>query len=54
MYLELSYDMELTALLLRDDLVKFLRPFAQDGKVVNDSDVTAFFATLSEGRKKGY
>ena len=37
--------------LLRDDLVKFLRPFAKDGKIVSESDVRAFFATLSEGRK---
>lgn len=33
---------------LRDDLIKFLRPFAQQGKVVNESDVTDFFATLTE------
>lgn len=32
----------------RDDLVKFLRPFAQDGKVVNESDVKDFFASLNE------
>ena len=38
--------------LLRDDLVKFLRPFAKDGKIVNESDVRSFFATLSEGREK--
>jgi len=43
---------KLTAFLHRDDLVKFLRPFAQDGKIVNESDVRSFFATLSEGREK--
>ena len=34
-----------------DDLIKFLRPFAQEGKVVNESDVTDFFATLMEASK---
>jgi len=38
---------------LRDDLIKFLRPFAQEGKVVNESDVTDFFATLTEATKTG-
>lgn len=47
----LDYDIELKAFLLRDDLLKFLRPFAKDGKVVNESDVKTFFATLTEGRK---
>ena len=36
-----------------DDLIKFLRPFAQEGKVVNESDVTGFFATLTEAAKTG-
>ncbi|KAF7760254.1 hypothetical protein Agabi119p4_10930 [Agaricus bisporus var. burnettii] len=31
---------------MRDDLIKFLRPFAQEGKVVNESDVRAFFDSL--------
>ncbi|KAF8956579.1 hypothetical protein BDZ97DRAFT_1671410 [Flammula alnicola] len=38
---------------MRDDLVKFLRPFAQDGKVVNESDVRDFFASLTEAAKRG-
>ncbi|KAF9479826.1 hypothetical protein BDN70DRAFT_806372 [Pholiota conissans] len=38
---------------MRDDLVKFLRPFAQDGKVVNETDVREFFASLTEAAKKG-
>jgi len=38
---------------LRDDLIKFLRPFAQEGIVVNESDVTDFFATLTEAAKTG-
>ncbi|KAG7095206.1 hypothetical protein E1B28_005981 [Marasmius oreades] len=33
---------------MREDLVQFLRPFAQDGKVVSDSDVKTFFETLME------
>lgn len=37
----------------RDDLVNFLRPFAQDGKVVDETDVRDFFATLTEAAKKG-
>lgn len=37
---------------MRDDLVKFLRPFAQDGKVVNESDVHGFFASLKEAAAK--
>lgn len=37
----------------RDDLVKYLRPFAQEGKVVNETDVRDFFATLTETAKKG-
>ncbi|KAF8154609.1 hypothetical protein B0H34DRAFT_660833 [Crassisporium funariophilum] len=38
---------------MRDDLVKYLRPFAQDGKVVGESDVHDFFASLIEAKKKG-
>ncbi|KDR79109.1 hypothetical protein GALMADRAFT_1222886 [Galerina marginata CBS 339.88] len=38
---------------MRNDLVKFLRPFAQDDKVVNESDVRDFFASLTEAAKKG-
>uniref|UniRef100_A0A8H8CIX0 Uncharacterized protein n=1 Tax=Psilocybe cubensis TaxID=181762 RepID=A0A8H8CIX0_PSICU len=38
---------------MRNDLVKFLRPFAQDGKVVNETDVRDFFASLKEAAKKG-
>ncbi|TFK37093.1 hypothetical protein BDQ12DRAFT_632911 [Crucibulum laeve] len=38
---------------MRDDLVKFLRPFAQEGKVVNDADVKDFFASLTEAAKRG-
>jgi len=37
---------------MRNDLVKFLRPFAQDGKVVNETDVRDFFASLTEAAKK--
>lgn len=37
----------------RDGLKSFLRPFAQDGKVVNESDVREFFESLKEAAKKG-
>jgi len=37
---------------MRDDLIKYLRPFAQEGKVVNESDVREFFASFSEAAKK--
>jgi len=37
---------------MRDDLIKFLRPFAQEGKVVNESDVTDFFGALMESTKR--
>ncbi|GLB41015.1 putative PHD zinc finger [Lyophyllum shimeji] len=37
---------------MKDDLVKYLRPFAQEGKVVNESDVREFFASLTEASKK--
>lgn len=32
----------------RDDLVKYLRPFAQEGKVVNEADVKSFFERMVE------
>ncbi|KAG6911042.1 hypothetical protein DXG01_005458 [Tephrocybe rancida] len=39
---------------MRDDLVKYLRPFAQEGKVVSEADVRDFFASLNEvAQKKG-
>ncbi|PPR01204.1 hypothetical protein CVT26_016085 [Gymnopilus dilepis] len=37
---------------MRNNLVSFLRPFAQEGKVVNESDVREFFASLTQGAKK--
>ncbi|KAG6831550.1 hypothetical protein H0H92_009469 [Tricholoma furcatifolium] len=37
----------------KDDLVKYLRPFAQEGKVVSESDVRQFFASLTEATNKG-
>jgi E3 ubiquitin-protein ligase UBR7 len=43
---------QLTTREFRDDLVKFLRPFAQDGKVVNESDVHEFFDSLKEAAAK--
>ncbi|PBK71494.1 hypothetical protein ARMSODRAFT_934247 [Armillaria solidipes] len=33
---------------MRDDLVQYLRPFAQEGKVVGEVDVRAFFNRLQE------
>ncbi|KAG8935196.1 hypothetical protein FRC01_007429 [Tulasnella sp. 417] len=36
---------------MRDDLLAYLRPFAQEGKVVSEKDVTAFFEALKEGKK---
>ncbi|KAH7922543.1 hypothetical protein BV22DRAFT_1094441 [Leucogyrophana mollusca] len=36
---------------MRDDLMAYLRPFAQEGKVVGESDVTAFFEALKEGKR---
>ncbi|PPR07868.1 hypothetical protein CVT24_005605 [Panaeolus cyanescens] len=36
---------------MRDDLVKFLRPFAQEGKVVNESDVRGFFEVLKQAQQ---
>ncbi|KAF9561238.1 hypothetical protein CPC08DRAFT_664618 [Agrocybe pediades] len=38
---------------MRNDLVNFLRPFAQDGKVVNETDVRDFFSSLTDAAKKG-
>ncbi|KAK2460000.1 hypothetical protein APHAL10511_008006 [Amanita phalloides] len=35
---------------MRDELVNYLRPFAQEGRVVSESDVRSFFASLKEGR----
>lgn len=37
---------------MKDDLVKYLRPFAQEGKVVNETDVREFFASLTEAAKQ--
>ncbi|KAJ7596019.1 hypothetical protein C8J56DRAFT_923840 [Mycena floridula] len=36
---------------LRDDLKKYLMPFAQEGKVVNESDIQSFFDKLNENKK---
>ncbi|KAF9269857.1 hypothetical protein L218DRAFT_983623 [Marasmius fiardii PR-910] len=36
---------------MREDLVQFLRPFAQNGKVVSDSDVKDFFESLTEKQR---
>lgn len=36
----------------RDNLLAYLRPFAQEGKVVSQEDVTAFFETLKQGKAK--
>ncbi|KAF9527218.1 hypothetical protein CPB83DRAFT_856573 [Crepidotus variabilis] len=36
---------------MKDNLVKFLRPFAQDGKIVDESDVKGFFSDLEEAAK---
>lgn len=35
----------------RDDLVKYLRPFAQEGKVVNEADVKSFFERMVEEKR---
>lgn len=35
---------------MRDGLMEYLRPFAQEGKVVEAADVNRFFETLLEGR----
>ncbi|KAF8632675.1 hypothetical protein AX17_004807 [Amanita inopinata Kibby_2008] len=37
---------------MRNELVDYLRPFAQQGKVVSESDVRLFFASLTEARNK--
>ena len=36
----------------RDNLVEYLRPFAQEGQVVKEADVRSFFETLSESAKQ--
>ncbi|KAL0060655.1 hypothetical protein AAF712_012532 [Marasmius tenuissimus] len=36
---------------MREDLVQYLRPFAQDGKVVSESDVKTFFENLLEKQR---
>ncbi|KAJ3927242.1 MAG: hypothetical protein NXY57DRAFT_947136 [Lentinula lateritia] len=36
---------------MRDHLVQYLRPFAQEGKVVNEADVRNFFDRLSEEKR---
>ncbi len=36
---------------VRNDLMNFLRPFAQEGKVVSESDVRGFFDSLKENSK---
>ncbi|KAI0055286.1 hypothetical protein BV25DRAFT_1873175 [Artomyces pyxidatus] len=38
---------------MRDDLVQFLRPFAQEGKVVAEEDVRAFFDQRTEAARQG-
>lgn len=38
--------------LYRDELTKYLRPFAQEGKVVNETDVKSFFDSLTEAHQK--
>lgn len=35
---------------MRDGLITFLKPFAEEGKVVGDGDIEGFFQTLKEGR----
>ncbi|THU85132.1 hypothetical protein K435DRAFT_783431 [Dendrothele bispora CBS 962.96] len=36
---------------MRDDLKNYLRPFAEQGKVVNEADVKSFFESLMEERR---
>jgi E3 ubiquitin-protein ligase UBR7 len=36
-----------------DDLKNYLRPFAQEGKVVNEADVRTFFDSLTDAARKG-
>ncbi|KAI0041484.1 hypothetical protein FA95DRAFT_1565342 [Auriscalpium vulgare] len=38
---------------MRDDLVQFLRPFAQNGKAVSEEDVRAFFEAKTEAARQG-
>ncbi|KAJ8586714.1 hypothetical protein M405DRAFT_853221 [Rhizopogon salebrosus TDB-379] len=38
---------------MRDDLLSYLRPFAQEGRVVSEADVRLFFESLREGQQ-GY
>lgn len=35
----------------RDDLLQYLRPFAQEGKVVNEADVRGFFQERLEAMR---
>ncbi|PFH48579.1 hypothetical protein AMATHDRAFT_65046 [Amanita thiersii Skay4041] len=37
---------------MRNELVDYLRPFAQEGKVVSESDIRSFFSSLIETRQK--
>lgn len=34
----------------RDDLLAYLRPFAQEGRIVSEADVRLFFESLREGQ----
>jgi len=36
---------------MRDELVQYLRPFAQEGKVVGETDVKAFFDARLEAAR---
>jgi len=36
----------------RNSLMTFLKPFAQQGKVVSEADVRGFFASLVDDTKK--
>ncbi|THH09817.1 hypothetical protein EW146_g8573 [Bondarzewia mesenterica] len=38
---------------MRDDLVKFLRPFAQQGKVVEEEDIKGFFESKIDAARRG-
>lgn len=35
---------------MRDDLLAYLRPFAQEGRIVSEADVRQFFETLQESK----
>lgn len=37
---------------MRDDLVRFLRPFAQEGKVVAEEDIRTFFESKTEAARQ--